>query len=164
MTETATTLEQQLAEAKAKRAVAIAGAKEADQVQSKASRMFDDDRAKEAKARADQYDRERERQNEVIHQLECQIESARQAACAEEIAEPAVELRRLMRQTADQAQTCYVIAKKYGQSTTTFALPPLPEEGADGPRIFAENLFHAALKIAQPSYGTGHPDHPSYIR
>jgi hypothetical protein len=147
-----------------KRAAAVASAKEADETYLKARRMNDDDGAKRAKADCERYDRERDHQNEVIHELECRIEADKRTTCAEEIAAPAAELRRLMRLTADQSRACQIIAKKYGQSVTAVALPPLPKDGGDTPRALAEALVYAALKVAPPSHGTGHPDHPSYIR
>jgi hypothetical protein len=148
----------------AKRAAANAGAKQADEKYLKARKMGDDDGAQQAKADCARYDRERDQQNDAIHGLECRIEADKRTACAEEIATPAAELRRLMRLTADQAQACHVIARKYGQNVTAVALPPLPKDGADTPRALAEALVYAALKVAPPSHGTGHPDHPSYIR
>jgi hypothetical protein len=156
--------QQQIADAMAKRAAAIAASKAAHDEFTSARKVFDDDRAAEAKARSDRWDRERDRQNELIREIEDQIEADRRAACAEEIAAPAAELRHLMRAIANQAEACREIAQKYRQDVLTFVLPSLPEGGRDTGRFLAEAVVTTAIQFGSPSYGSGHPSHPAFIK
>jgi hypothetical protein len=79
------------------------------------------------------------------------------------MAQPAAELRRLVRLTADQAKACHTIAQKHGQGVIPFVFPPLPE-GPDSPRSLVTAMVLNAVRVADATYGSGHPDHPAYVR